>query len=390
MAPPYLAADPIARSIPKRAAVSRGDLWHIELAMRWMALLCVGVVVLGCDDAPLPEDDGDSGGGAGSGGHAGGHGGDGGGGAAGEGGCVPSLAPDEAPPELLSETGLYADVAAKTIDPRAQPFAPRFELWSDGAEKQRYFYLPDCGERIDASDMDDWSLPVGTRFWKEFVVGGVRVETRLIERVGPGPHDFLFAAYVWNAAETEATRTPEGLVDAKGTGHDVPAEGDCRRCHGSHEKGGGRPSRALGFSALQLAGPALDALADRLSDPPPAIVVPGDATAVAALGYLHANCGHCHNASADRVPQVDLELWLRVGDVAVADTGAYVTAVGVPNTLFDDQHVTARIEPGSPDASAVWYRMNQRGNPGQMPPLASEVVDDAGAATVAAWITSLP
>ena len=74
-------------------------------------------------------------------------------------------------------------------------FTPQFELWSDQADKSRWVYVPEC-DAIDTSDMDDWSLPVGTRLWKEFVVDGKRVETRLLERIGAGPHDFVFAAYV--------------------------------------------------------------------------------------------------------------------------------------------------------------------------------------------------
>ena len=51
---------------------------------------------------------------------------------------------------------------------------------------------------IDNSDPDAWEFPVGTRMWKEFVVDGRPVETRMIHRFGPGPDDFVFAAYVWD------------------------------------------------------------------------------------------------------------------------------------------------------------------------------------------------
>ncbi|MFN7134819.1 MAG: hypothetical protein ACK4N5_22255 [Myxococcales bacterium] len=40
-------------------------------------------------------------------------------------------------PERLSETGLYADFAARSLAPGVFEFTPRFELWSDGAEKRR-------------------------------------------------------------------------------------------------------------------------------------------------------------------------------------------------------------------------------------------------------------
>jgi hypothetical protein len=111
---------------------------------------------------------------------------------------------------------------------------------------------------------------------------------------------------------------------------------------------------------------------------------------VAALGTLHANCGHCHNDTDDGVPQVDLSLWLDVDLESVEESAAWRTAVDQPNLIFNDQHVTARIAPGLPAESAALYRMNQRGNNAQMPPIGTEKVDSDGIATVQAWVESLP
>ena len=88
-------------------------------------------------------------------------------------------------------------------------------------------------------------------------------------------------------------------------------------------------ARSLG-GAQDIFDRLLDDLvaAERLSEAPAlAPTIPGDAVAQAALGYLHANCGNCHNASEDRVPQVDLNLWLDVGVTSVEETGAWLTAV---------------------------------------------------------------
>jgi hypothetical protein len=335
------------------------------------------------------------GGTGGSGGSMGGSGGSAGG-AGGMGGCTPSLPLDVAPPETLSATGLYADIGNKTLGAEIQPFTPQYELWTDGADKARWVYLPDCGP-IDTSDMDEWSLPVGARLWKEFSLNGARIETRLIERTGSGDNDFIFAAYLWDQAENEAARVPLGVTDAKGTMHDVPDETACRRCHGAVAGGGGKPSRALGFSALQLshngAGVTLDSLtqAGQLSVPPSGTyAVPGNSVEQAALGYLHANCGNCHNHSSEGISQVHLHFWLVVGATTVNTSETYLTAVGQANTLFTDQNVTARIEPGDPQASSVWFRMSQRANNAQMPTLGTEVVDATGLAAVEAWIASLP
>ena len=304
---------------------------------------------------------------------------------------------EDALPTLLSETGLYNDIGSKEINPAVSAFTPRFQLWSDGADKSRWAYIPEC-EVVDTSDMNDWRFPVGTRFFKEFSVDGKRIETRLIERIGDGPRDFAYASYQWNDNETEAHRVDEdGLEDAGGTQHDIPSKSACLRCHGTYARGGGRPSRALGFSALQLSHEdsevTLDTLVSdgRLSDPPTVTIdVPGDPVTVAALGTLHANCGNCHNDTTDGLPQVDLSLWLDVNLDSVEQSATWRTAVGQPNITFNDQHVSARIAPGLPDESAVLYRMKQRGNNAQMPPLASETPDADGIAAVQAWVESLP
>jgi hypothetical protein len=56
-------------------------------------------------------------------------------------------------PERLSPTGLYADFVSDTLESDVVPFEPRFELWSDGAEKRPWLSLPPSGA-IDASDED--------------------------------------------------------------------------------------------------------------------------------------------------------------------------------------------------------------------------------------------
>jgi len=303
---------------------------------------------------------------------------------------------EEALPQKLSKTGLYTDIVAKEVHPAMRRFQPQFQLWSDGAEKRRWAYIPECAD-IDTSNMDDWRFPVGTRFFKEFSVDGRRIETSIIERIGEGPRDFVYASYQWNDSETEAHRVAEeGVENAHGTNHDIPSKTACLRCHGTFGRGGGRPSRALGFSAVQLshseAGANLSTLkADgKLSHPPDDnFIIPGDAEAQAALGLLHANCGNCHNDTVDKVPQVDLSLWLNTDATTLQETASWQTAVDQPTQTFKDQHVSGRIVSGNPDGSAILYRMLQRGNNAQMPPLATHSIDADGTDIVRAWIGGL-
>lgn len=297
----------------------------------------------------------------------------------------PAAATVEKIPHKLSETGLFTEPGELAAGVRE--FAPQFPLWSDGASKRRFIALPE-GARIDGSDPDNWQFPVGTRLWKEFSVDGKRVETRFLQRTGPGAQDWSTVAYVWRADGLDAIATPSGKTDVLGTAHDVPAAGECWACHG------GRKSFVLGFSVLQLSAPpaagmlGLDELVatGRLSEAPSQpLVVPGGATAQHALGYLHANCGHCHNqdrpaAAASRCydPENQLDFWLSSQHLgSVADTPAYRSGRGLG------------FEPGDAASSRMIELMSQRGFLRQMPPLGTERVDESGLAAVTRWIDAL-
>jgi hypothetical protein len=301
--------------------------------------------------------------------------------------CEPPAAIQQARlPERLSQTGLFRAGEPTRLADGVQEFEPQFELWSDGASKRRWVSIP-RGERIDTSDADNWSFPVGTQFWKEFSVDGVRVETRTLRRTGPGSDDWAVQAYVWLADGSDAVASPNGSSNALGTSHDVPPASACRACHG------GRKSFALGFSALQLAHPASAnqialselVLADRLTVRPGELTIPGTERDRQALGYLHANCGHCHNqarpaASGARCydPENALDFWLRAERLrSLGDTPTYQSGRGLA------------FEPGRPDTSRMIELMSDRGFLRQMPPLGTELVDQRGLDAVRSWIATL-
>jgi hypothetical protein len=313
----------------------------------------------------------------------------------------PDLAPDVPPapvpyprPEytLLSQAGLYQDIARRVIAAGLEEFRPTYTLWSDGADKRRWVALPP-GTKVDTSDMDRWMLPVGTKFWKEFSIAGALLETRLVERYGTGPQDYWMGSFVWKADQSDAVFAENGQMDINGTSHDAPARKHCEVCHN------GEPGRALGFSAMQLSrtgdGLTLDALAaeSRVTDPPAAgtsFHPPGDPVAVLALGYLHANCGHCHNLKGTSWPDTQMVLRLETGDTTLEASGIYRTVVGQKLQYWRHDGFAQRVVPGDPTASALMFRMQTRGKLDQMPSLATEVVDAIGVDTITRWITSLP
>jgi hypothetical protein len=297
-------------------------------------------------------------------------------------------------------TGLYADWATKTVATDAFQYDPGLHLWSDGASKTRWIHLPsnpaDGGvQAIDTSNVDEWTFPVGTKFWKEFVLGGKRVETRLLWKRGPA--DWYRTTYRWSDDETTAAELTTGELDADGNGYEVPAQAACLQCHQ------GRVDDVLGFEAVSLASDGaapftVQSLAAKgwINDPPDAsLAIPGDAVDVAALGYLHANCGTtCHNANG-AARATGFFMRLDVATLAgVTSTHAYVTGVNKPSTLAQLGNPGPQfiLAPGDVDASYVALRIATRtgvaeaGIGIQMPPIDTHKVDEAGVATVDQWI----
>jgi hypothetical protein len=279
----------------------------------------------------------------------------------------------------LSQTGLYANISHKVLATDLHAFEPAFALWSDGAEKRRWLRLP-AGARIDNTHADHWSFPVGSVLFKEFSRAGQRIETRVIARTGSGPRDYWMGAFVWDEDESDARFAPEGLVNARGTRHDVPSARSCGTCHN------GERGRMLGFSAIQQPHAPKGLLLAPSERP---AVPPGNAATRAALGYLHANCAHCHNPSGSAYPDVDLDLRLSSLDLTPEETRTYRTTVSKPLQFFRGDPRGVRLVPGAADQSAIVFRMSQRDPKLRMPPLASEEPDEHGIADIRAWIDSL-
>jgi mono/diheme cytochrome c family protein len=300
---------------------------------------------------------------------------------------LPARAQPAPPPEQLSATGFDAA--------RALPFAPRFPLWSDGADKQRWLQLPPDAF-IDASDPDAWVFPVGTKLWKQFSHGGRPVETRLIERRADGWH---YATYLWRADGSEADLAPARgiaalpLPAAPGGRYAVPGRGDCVSCHG------GATVPVLGLSALQLAPAELRTLVERgqlrglprnLVESPPHIAA-RSATESMALGYLHGNCSHCHHPNPGRVP-VALNLMQRAADPSRSAAEVLSTLIESPLRWQPrDENPNARaVVPGDAAASALLQRMRARDGRTQMPPLGTDHPDRDALELLARWIQNLP
>ena len=292
---------------------------------------------------------------------------------------------DEAPAELAC-TGLYADFDAKAVSKTARLYAPAVSFWSDGYDKTRWIELPD-GTTIDASSMDEWKFPVGTKVWKEFRFKERKIETRLLWKVKSDR--WVEAAYVWSEDGSTATRGEGQSLTVAGAAYKIPAVIECNDCHK------GKLDTLLGFEAVSLAQPAATGLTlavlaqeNRLTPPPSRTTIALDP----GLGVLHVNCGvSCHN-STPAANGRDSTLRLRVGfdEAASKPLDSWElssSAVNVPATL-PAWRSGPRIAPGAPDKSVIIASMKERGT-GQMPPKAREI-DFAGIGAVEAFVRSLP
>ena len=318
--------------------------------------------------------------------------------------AVAATEPSAPLPQRLSDTGLYVAGSAATVRADGIAFAPQYPLWSDGTSKRRWIYLPP-GTAIDASRIDAWEFPAGTRLWKEFGYDR-RVETRYIERLTDG--SWRFAAYVWNKEGTDAVLAAEDgevlPVSAAPAGrYAVPARNDCLACHE------GAPVPVLGFSALQLspdrdplaphAGPAQNAHANlsslvasgrlhnlprRFLEQPPRIAATSPIER-AALGYLHGNCGHCHN-DAGALMGLELVLAQRADAAAQSSKRTMQSLLGHSSRFRPQDADRAQRIARDGGTHVLTLRMKTNNPLARMPPLGVQQFDAEGVALIERWI----
>ena len=112
------------------------------------------------------------------------------------------------------------------------------------------------------------------------------------------------------------------------------------------------------------------------------------------MGFLHGNCSNCHNPQGPAASS-GLDTRHTVAATREEEEPAYRTAVNQFTLVFNIPGTNLgvdsfRILGGSPDQSAVLFRMNSRGGFNQMPPFGTKVVDQESVALVADWIRGLP
>jgi uncharacterized repeat protein (TIGR03806 family) len=306
-------------------------------------------------------------------------------------GQILQLTPSAAPPadtfpKLLSQTGCFTAGEPVTA---LIPYDLNAALWSDGADKQRYFAIPD-GSRITVATDGDFDFPNGSVLAKTFRIAGKRIETRLFMRHADGT--WAGYSYEWNDQETDAALLPGAKTKPIGAqAWTYPSRAQCMQCHTA------RAGRTLGPELAQLnrsiSYPSgrtrnqldtlsgLDYFTTPLSMPASALARIEDPFGAGALGlrargYLHANCAGCHRSMTG----LDLRYTTSLAQTRSCNVAPQAGTFGLTNPQI--------VKPGEAAASMISYRTHTL-NAYRMPPLGSSVVDAQGTTLIDQWIDSL-
>ncbi len=319
-------------------------------------------------------------------------------------------------PTRLSQTGLFKTLRPLAPQPGLVPYSVNSPLWSDGAIKERYIAIPfksGADRRIELTGSHGWNFPDETVLVKSFSLelraGDAAsrrwIETRLLTRQ---EGEWMGYSYLWNDEQTDATLVEAAGADrefsinpsAGDTAADVrklawhfPSRAECMVCHSR------AANYVLGLTDLQmnkdhdyggLVDNQLRTLAHlemlKLTKPPEQygkLVDPYDARAdldLRARSYLHANCAQCHVAAGGGNAQIELDFATPRDKMKLFDVAPVHHNFQLPDARL--------IASGAPERSVLLERIARRGA-GQMPPLATSVVDHEAVKLLTEWIEQL-
>lgn len=316
------------------------------------------------------------------------------------------------PPATLAATLLFLDAQARVPAPGVTPYALNMALYSDGAAKRRYVYVPQgASATYDANEA--FAFPIGSVLIKTFAMpldarapgGGERLlETRLLVRRADG---WTALPYVWNDAGDDARLSLIGAqlsvsaIDARGQTQTIawqaPNKNQCKGCHsldgaftpigpkarnlnGDYIYDGGRENQLTHWSrkGLLTGAPAADA-APRA----PAIDDQNAPLAAKARAYLDVNCAHCHRPGGP-ADTSGLDLSWSQSDPMRWGVEKRPVAAGraSANLAFD-------IAPGAPDRSILVHRMASVDPGVMMPEVGRSLVDAEGLQLIRSWIADM-
>jgi uncharacterized repeat protein (TIGR03806 family) len=311
-------------------------------------------------------------------------------------------------PVQLSELGLFKQ-PLRDLSPATdvEPYTVNMPLFSDYAQKSRFFYLPP-GKTISAKEREVFDFPVGSILVKNFYYtldeqhpeAGKRIlETRLLVHEEKG---WVPLSYVWNDEQTDARIEVAGhstnleWTDQRGKknklNYQVPNLNQCKGCHSQNGQ-----FVPIGPSLRQLSNPENKQLENwyekGLLQVPETIDLtsftgmPGlESTANTdrkARAYLDANCAHCHNRKG---PASTSGLYLDYYETAPEHLGINKPPVAAGRGSGKRKF---SIVPGKPNESILMYRMESNDTGIRMPEIGRQIAHKEGLELIKNWIKEL-
>ncbi len=331
-------------------------------------------------------------------------------------------------PQLLSQTGAFASLQTLEPNPGVVPFTPNLRFWSDGADKSRFLVIKNLTDQITYSQTGNWGFPEGMVLVKHFNMelnkdfpgtNTKRLETRFLVRNSSGVYG---VSYKWNDAGTDATLVgPTGndfdisiqsggaLSGGQVTGGTfatqtwhIPGQSECLTCHNN------AAANILSLTTQQInrtgqlgqsSGNMLTLLSQsgylsNFTDDPntlPRYYLPTE-TQVSleerVRSYLTVNCTYCHRDGGGAN-----QTWGTLGHQTIDQMGVlYGLPISESFHLPEDRYII----PGNTTNSLIFNRIQARGAIGdgtfhgytQMPPLATNVVDQQDVQLLSDWINT--
>lgn len=301
--------------------------------------------------------------------------------------------PADSMPRSLAEFGFFADAAQQVPAPGVVPYRLNMPLYSDGADKLRFAYVPQ-GQQAVAKGEGLIEFPLGSALIKTFAFGegAARrlIETRVLLHREEG---WVALPYRWNEAQTEARLALAGgrIELATPTGEQIsyriPNKNQCKQCHAIDDAVVPIGPKARNLSAEWLGDYVAAGHLDRV--PPTHDTMPmweaRDEAGIdaAARAYLDVNCAHCHRPGG-KASNSGLDLRWEQHDPVAYGIGKRPVAAGRGSGGLEFS-----IAPGDPDASILVFRMDSTDPAVVMPEIGTTTIDREGLALVRRWIARM-
>ena len=295
-------------------------------------------------------------------------------------------------PRQLSEFAFFKDAGGREPERGVLPYELNTPLFSDGADKLRYVYIP-ANSRIAADGDGLLQFPVGSAIIKTFAFGEGEdqryIETRVLLHRADG---WLALPYRWNDEQTEAklalagARIPITTPSGEEISYRIPNKNQCKACHSVDGEVIPIGPKARNLSGEWLAKMHENGVLDSVpegADALPLWTNTNVAKDARARAYLDVNCAHCHRPGGGASNSgLDLS-WEQTDAFAIGINKPPVAAGRGAGGLL------VSIEPGKPEKSILVHRMNSNEPGVAMPELGRSTIDMQAVELMRDWISEM-